>query len=217
MTKKGFDQKYWDANYSKMDEMDGIGNVKEHVDYIHSVFALEQIDISSIADFGFGTGHLFKALLKKFIPYKAYGIEPSNYMFKKTSAKKLSPVPSTKIKIENIDLLTWARKKKHFHKRFDLGVCTSVLQYLSVKEINEVLPVLAQRVKYLYLTVPTDVELDRQIAELEFHDTYAKRRTQKKYLKLLSPHFTIVSNKILESKVHFDQKDTFFCDLLYRF
>jgi hypothetical protein len=76
---------------------------------------------------------------------------------------------------------------------------------------------MAQKVKYLYLTVPTDKELNAQIEDLEFHDTYAIRRSRSAYQRLLKKHFTFISSRILESKVHFDESTTSFTDLLYRF
>jgi hypothetical protein len=214
---KGFSKKYWDENYSKPKEMDGIANAKEHVEYMDLVFRLDFIDIGSIVDFGFGTGHLFKQALKHFIPFKALGIEPSKYVFDKADPKNLKPCASANIKLENIDLKTWALKQGVRSKVYDLGICTSVLQYLNNEELEVCLPIMAQKVKYLYLTVPTDKELDAQIEDLEFHDTYANRRSRSAYQKILKKHFTFISSRILESKVHFDESSTSFTDLLYRF
>ncbi len=214
---QGFSKKYWDTNYSKPKEMDGIANAKEHVHYMDLSFRLDFIDIESIIDFGFGTGHLFKEALKQFIPYKAHGIEPSSYVFKKANVEKFRPCASAKVKLENIDLKTWALKQTSRTKAYDLGICTSVLQYLTNEELEVCLPVMAQKVKYLYLTVPTDKELNAQIEDLEFHDTYAIRRSRSAYQKILKKHFTFISSRILESKVHFDESSTSFTDLLYRF
>jgi len=213
----GFKKDYWDENYSKPSEMDGIANAKEHVEYMDLVFRLDFIDISSVIDFGFGTGHLFKQTLKKFIPYRSHGIEPSKFIFDKADLEKFRPCSSAKVKLENIDLCRWAQKQKENSKTFDLGICTSVLQYLSDEELKICLPVMAQKVKYLYLSVPTDKELDRQVDDLEFHDKYALRRSRAYYQKILKPHFTFISSRILESKVHFDESSTSFTDLLYRF
>lgn len=213
---QGFDDEYWKVNYESPDEMDGIGNVDMHVGYIKNLFGMEYIDINSVIDLGFGLGHLFEALLKEFVPYKAYGIEPSNFAFEKVVQRNISPAESTKFKLEKIDLVSWCKANKKV-KSFDLGVCTSVFQYLSDEEIEECLPILAKRCKYLYLTVPTDKELDRQIEDLEFKDEYAIRRSRAKYQKMLKKHFTFISSRVLESKVHFNEETTFFTDLLYRF
>lgn len=211
-----FDKTYWDKNYSDPMSMDGIGNAKEHTRYLKSFLSVEHVEITSIVDLGFGYGHLFREMMKTFIPYKAVGIEPSPYAFKKARPDKLRPVDSTDLKLYQEDLVTWCRTKRKDNE-FDLAICTSVFQYLTDKELKEVLPVIAKRVKYLYLTVPTDVELGRQVSELEFKDEYAIHRTREKYQKMIKPHFTFISSRILESKSYFDEESTSFTDLLYRF
>lgn len=211
-----FDKTYWDKNYSDPMSMDGIGNAKEHTRYLKSFLSVEHVQITSVVDLGFGYGHLFREMLKAFIPYKAVGIEPSEYAFKKAKPDKLRPVESTELKLYQEDLLTWCRTERK-ENTFDLGICTSVFQYLSDKELKEVIPVIAKRVRYLYLTVPTDVELGRQVSELDFKDEYAIHRSREKYQRLLKPHFTFVSARVLESKTFFDEESTLFTDLLYRF
>jgi hypothetical protein len=211
-----FDSTYWQKNYSDPMSMDGIGNARAHVQYLKAFFAVEHVDISSVIDLGFGYGHLFKAMLKAFLPYRAVGIEPSSYAFKRVKLEKLRPVPSTQLKLYEEDLLTWCRKERKKETQFDLGICTSVFQYLSDKELKEIIPVLSRRIKYLYLTVPTDVELGRQISELEFKDEYARHRSRQHYQRLLKPHFTFVSSRVLESRHFFDEESTHFTDLLFR-
>jgi hypothetical protein len=214
MTK--FDKTYWDKNYAEPMSMDGIGNARDHARYLKSFLAIEHVDISSIVDLGFGYGHLFREMLKTFIPHRAVGIEPSPYAFKKAKLDKLRPVESTDLKLYEEDLITWCRTNRKDNK-FDLGICTSVFQYISDKDLKEIIPILAKRIKYIYLTVPTDVELGRQVSELEFKDEYAIHRSREKYQRLLKPHFTFVSSRILESKHYFDEESTHFTDLLYRF
>jgi trans-aconitate methyltransferase len=215
MTK--FDKTYWDKNYAEPMSMDGIGNARDHARYLKSFLAIEHVDISSIVDLGFGYGHLFREMLKTFIPHRAVGIEPSPYAFKKAKLDKLRPVESTDLKLYEEDLITWCRTDRKKNNNFDLGICTSVFQYISDKDLKEIIPILAKRIKYIYLTVPTDVELGRQVSELEFKDEYAIHRSRKKYQRLLKPHFTFVSSRILESKHYFDEESTHFTDLLYRF
>ncbi len=214
MTK--FDKTYWEKNYSDPMSMDGIGNAKEHTRYLKSFLSVEHVEITSVIDLGFGYGHLFREMLKAFIPYKAVGIEPSPYAFKKAKPDKLRPVESTELKLYEEDLVTWCRTERK-NNIFDLGICTSVLQYLTDQELKEVLPIISQRVRYLYLTVPTDVELGRQVSELDFKDEYAIHRTREKYQRLLRPHFTFLSSRILESKHFFDEESTLFTDLLFRY
>ncbi len=219
----GFTKEYWDENYAKPEEMDNIGNRKLHLQYLKSFLALEFTDISSVMDFGFGLGHLFEEALKEFKPYKAYGIEPSETAFVPT-AKRLEKFrdkkyPTMNLDLEMIDLYQWAERNRNLKKpkTFDLGICTSVFQYLSDEEIKLVTKEMSRVVKVLYFSVPTDVELKRQREEVEFFDQYAIRRSREKYLELISPHFTFVSNRILESKVYFNEENTNFSDLLFRF
>jgi hypothetical protein len=212
----GFDKEYWDTNYSEPGTMDGIGNAKEHTQYFKAFCDLELIDISSIIDLGFGYGYLFQAMMKVFIPYKACGIEPSKHAYNKTRSRKLKPVESTNLDLYNESLTDWTKRANTKNTRFDLAICTSVFQYLEKEELEKVIPILSERVKYLYLTVPTDKELNRQIEDLEFHDTYAKRRSRNYYRKLLNKNFTNISSKVWESKHYFNEDDTLFTDLLYR-
>lgn len=211
-----FDKAYWDKNYSDPMSMDGIGNAREHARYLKSYLAIEHVDISTVVDLGFGYGHLFREMLKTFIPYRAVGIEPSEFAFKKAKPDKLRPVESTDLKLYKEDLLKWCRTKRKDNE-FDLGICTSVFQYLSDKDLKEIIPVLSKRIKFLYLTVPTDVELGRQVSELEFKDEYAIHRPREKYQKLLRPHFTFITSRLLESKHFFNEETTPFTDLLYRY
>lgn len=214
---EGFSKAYWDENYAEGQSMDGIGNVDQHVGYLKNFFGLEFIDISTVIDFGFGQGHLFEAVMKEFIPYRAFGIEPSRYVFDQVKKRGIAPVESTKLTLKPMDLLSWSRAQKPKSRWFDLGICTSVFQYLSKAEIEEVLPVMAQKVKYLYLSVPTDKELERQVDELEFCDRYAYKRSRATYQRLLKKDFTIVSARVLESKFHFNEDNTALTDLLFRF
>lgn len=214
MTK--FDKTYWDKNYSEPMTMDGIGNAKDHVRYLQSYLAVEHVDVSSIVDLGFGYAHLFREMLRAFKPHTAVGIEPSPYAFKKAKPDKLRPVSSTDLKLYEEDLVTWCRTNRKNNK-FDLGICTSVFQYISDKDLKEILPILSKRIKYLYLTIPTNVELGRQVSELDFKDEYAIHRSREQYQKLLRPHFTFVSSRVLESKFFFNEDTTHFTDLLYRY
>lgn len=211
-----FKKDYWDYNYSEPKTMDCIGNAKEHCQYLESFFKLELIDISSIVDFGFGYGYLFEQMLKTFIPYKACGIEPSKYAFDMAKKRKFQIVESMNLKIYNESLEKWCQRKESKNTRFDLGICTSVFQYLDEDTLDLAIETMSKRVKYLYLTVPTNKELDRQIEELEFNDTYALRRSRHFYRKKLNKHFTNISSKIWESKFYFDEETTLFTDLLYR-
>ena len=212
-----FDKKYWSTNYANPKDMDCIGNAKAHCRYLKALLDLEHIQITTVIDLGFGLGYLFKQMLKTFLPYYAVGIEPSKHAFDLVSSSKIKMVESMEVKLLNIDLNQWAKTKVAKNSDpYDLAICTSVLQYLSDEDLKKIIPVIAKRCKYLYLTLPTDLELKYQKQELNFHDDYAFHRSQKKYLNLLRPHFTIISSRFLESKHHFDHDNTFFSDLLYR-
>ena len=216
---EGFSDSYWEENYSEPDEMDGIVNATQHAKYIKAFFDVEYIDISSIIDLGFGLGHIFEEVMKEFIPYRAMGVEPSEYAYKEVKKRGVSPCESTKLTLKQWDLVKWAEsvESKKSAKWFDLGLCTSVFQYLTDEELKAVIPVMSKQMKYLYLSVPTDYELKRQVEDLEFKDRFAIHRTKKQYLKLLEPHFTIIGNRVLESKFHFDEESTHFTDYLFRF
>lgn len=217
-----FSKDYWQENYNEPEEMDGIVNAKEHAQYLKALFAVEYIDINSIIDFGFGLGYLFEEMIKEFKPYRSFGLEPSQHAFDLAKRERnFKPVESGKLTLKNWSLEEWAdhykkESKKKAPKRFDLGICTSVFQYLPEETIEKVLPLMASQVKYLYFSVPTDKELKRQVSELEFKDRFALRRPKKYYKKAIKPHFTIVGNRLLESKVHFKEDNSFFTDYLFR-
>jgi hypothetical protein len=213
----GFGSEYWEENYSEMSMMDGIANAKQHARYIKAVMALETIDVSSVIDFGFGLGFMFKEVIHIFKPYRALGLEPSQFAFDKVKQKNISPVDSMNLKLHNIDLATWARDYAPKQKKFDLGLCTSVFQYLTDEELELVIPAMASSVSYLYLSVPTDLELKRQRVDLDFHDRFAIPRTKGQYRKLLKEHFTIVSSRLLESNHFVEEDDSPFSDLLFRY
>lgn len=206
---KPFDQSYWDQNYTDLKSIDGIGNVKDHSRYLSAYFNLEGFEVESLVDLGFGYGHLLKEMVRTFKPHRVEGIEPSPPAFKRV---KLSGA-----KLYQEDLLTWCQHPSRPKTKFDLGVSNSVFQYIPDRELKLILPLLAQRVRYLYLTVPTDIEYQRQHAELEFQDPWAIVRTRAQYHKLLRPHFTFISSRMLESKHFYDDQTTPFQDLLFRF
>ncbi len=213
----GLGQDYWIANYSEPQEMDTIGNARDHVRYMQALFNLEQIDISSVIDFGHGMGHLLAAVVKAFKPYEVLGLEPSPWAYKQ-SVDRVQPVsPNMRLKLTKMDILTWCRKNNTNKKCYDLGICTSVLQYLSDAELHEALPIIAGHVKYLYLTVPTENEYRRLLEEMDFKDDYALRRTKEDYQQLLQKDFTFVSNRLLESKRFFNEHNTDFRELVFRF
>ncbi len=214
---EGFSSYYWKENYSDLKMMDGVINAKEHARYVKSIMGLETIDVNSIIDFGCGLGYLFKEFLNAFRPYRAMALEPSHYAYTKLLGKKLTSIESINIKLHHIDLAGWAKEIAPLHKKFDLGICTSVFQYLSDDEIELILPLMSKNVSYLYFSVPTDLELKRQRVELGFHDRFAFSRSKGHYRKMIKEHFTIVSSRLLESKYFTSEGEGPFSDLLFRY
>jgi hypothetical protein len=212
------DKKYWDHLYAEPLTMDGIGNAKEHSTYLKALFEIEKIQITSIIDYGFGLGHLFQRFLREFLPYKAVGVEPSNYAFKKATKRKLQIVESMELNLYNAGLIDYFSNTKSEFDNFDLGICTSVFQYIPNKDLEILISSISKQCKYLYLTVPTDIELDEQEENLDFIDEYALKRSQKYYQTKFKKYFTFISSRLLESKyfVH-DQVESEFSDLLFRF
>ena len=210
MGEEGFPDQYWDLNYDEPDTMDCIGNVQEHMNYLKSIFDLELIEINSLVDFGFGQGHMFKGALETFEPKKSLGIEPSLKPFLEMDKWN----SKYQFSIKRVGILTWLLKNKG---KFDLGLCNSVFQYVSMDNLKKVVPLMAKRVKYLYLTVPTDKELNNQVKEHHFTDSFALKRSRRTYQQILKKDFTFVSSRLLESKSFFDEENTHFSNLLYRF
>lgn len=210
-----FEKDYWEKNYSDLEEMDGVANAREHARYAKSFFDVEYIQIKSVIDLGFGMGEMLKSFTQEFSPYRIAGVEPSQYIYEKFIQKKWHQ--SVNARFFNIDLTAWSESKKKELKNFDLGICTSVFQYLNDEELAKILPVMSKRLRYLYFSAPTSQELKRQREELDFNDEYAIRRSKARYLSLISPHFTFVSARVLESKHFYDATSTELTDLLFRF
>lgn len=216
---RSFESEYWQSHFSDPQEMDTIGNRKDHCLYLKSLFDLEQIKIKSLVDLGMGLGFFLDALRKQFKASYSLGIEPSNYAFLYAQKKSNRNSKTTlhKTQFLNCGIGDWCQNHEYQDHIFDLGICTSVFQYLSEKELQQIIPVMAQRIKYLYLTVPTKEEYIRLKKETQFVDTYAYSRSWEFYYLLISPYFTFISNRLLESRVYFNQTNTEFGELLYRF
>jgi len=216
----GFKKTYWNKNYSEPMEMDNIGNAYEHAQYLKSLFHLEEVAINSIMDFGFGLGHLSLAMGEIFRPRFFYGIEPSLFAYRESlkmfaASSKLYVFKPEQFK--QMDLATWAKKSKAKDPVMDLGLCTSVFQYLQDEEIPGIVEAMALKVRYLYFSVPTINEFKRQKEEYDFFDEYAIHRPCDFYRTEMLKHFTIVGNRLLESKVHHNFSTSPFREEFYRF
>eukprot|EP01083_Nonionella_stella_P280059 952527_1 len=105
----GFPKDYWEANYDEPDTMDAICNANEHADYIRALFALEQIEVASLADLGFGMGHLTCAFIRSLKPSRVIGIEPSEHVFETAASKIRATCVQTGATddIRYTDILSW--------------------------------------------------------------------------------------------------------------
>lgn len=191
--------------------IDGVHNAKEHARYIKSILDLAEMDVNSIADFGFGKGILLHEFIKEFKPKQILAIDPSKEAV--TNLSKQKWLMKIKHKILQTTIEKFSESKTS--KTFDLGICNSIFQYIANKDVTSSFEKLSRLCKYLYFAVPTKVDYDYMKKELNFIDPYSNSRTKQFYLKALSPHFTIVSYNLLESKVI--QKDSGFTYEFFRF
>ncbi len=213
--KTNFEKEYWNTTYKHPEIMDGIANDKIHASYLAMLFQLQDIEINSVIDLGFGYGNIFKEVVNTLPINKSCGVEPSRHAYSKFIKSGFSP--NHPFKIINQSILDWCEKSPKNFTNFDLAICTSVFQYIDDKTLKKIIPILSKRIKYLYLTVPTHHELYRQVNDFNFFDPYAIRRPKHFYTSLLTKHFTFISFRLLESKNYFNVKNSSFTDLLYRF
>lgn len=217
---KSFDEKYWKQNYSDPEEMDGLANATEHIQYLYCLFELENVKVKKIADFGFGLGKLLEESCRIFVPKKVFALEPSKFAFEQVQNQAWTKTWQDELTWSQLDLKSWceANKQKKLKKpKFDLGICFSVMQYIDDEDLKFVSKVLARHCQYLYASMPTKLELKRQRSEFDFDDTYAIRRSREDYLKILSEDWTIVGLRLLESKHHQNYESSPFSDHLFRF
>lgn len=218
VAEKGFSKEYWDENYSELDTMDGVVNAREHALYLKALFRVQTINIKRILDLGCGLGHLGVAMANTFKVQSYLGVEPSAHAFKEFRDHQLENFKTNDCEIIKTDIISFLESEQfQDEKPYDLGICSSVLQYLDDDSIHDAMQSVFKKCRYLYISAPTDIELDRQIDDLEFFDRYAIRRSKEQYMKLIRPYFNFVSWRLLESKYFFDEKDTKFHDFLFRF
>jgi trans-aconitate methyltransferase len=195
---KPFESEYWTEIYGSGLDVDGSYNAKQHAQYLHSLFQLMEISVYKIADFGFGKGILLREFVKTFAPVKVYAVDASedayHDLLKKDWIKK-----SDKFHIYHSSLEDFSLSKLE-KEPVDLGICNSVIQYLPDSVLPGVLEKLAKYCSYLYFTVPTKADYDEMRKEMKFSDPYAFERSQKRYRKLISRDFEIVSYNLLQSK-----------------
>lgn len=214
----GFNRDYWEANYADITIMDGIYNAHRRADALKAIFDAEYVEISTLADFGFGLGYFLTQMVRAFAPHTVFGLEPSPHAFARVQRRGIGNVESTRVTLRQTDLASWCQQPHASDSEpFDLSICSSVFQYLSEREIEIVLPALARRTNFLYFSVVTAEELAWQRSELDYDDRFAIDRPRDQYRDWLRPHFTVIGNRLLESRVHFNNDTSLFPDLLFRF
>ncbi len=195
---KAFESEYWTEIYGSGLDVDGSYNAKQHANYLHSLFALMEIPVYKMADFGFGKGLLLREFVKAFAPVKVYAVDASEdaylELIKKDWVKKSDKFHTFHSPLEDFHLPKLEREP------VDLGICNSVIQYIPDKVLPEVLEKLAKYCNYLYFTVPTKTDYDLMRKEMNFSDPYAFERTAKQYRKLISRDFEVVGYNLLQSK-----------------
>ncbi|MEZ4269380.1 MAG: class I SAM-dependent methyltransferase [Myxococcota bacterium] len=214
------DATYWRECYADPELMDGVFNAEDHAAYLDRLLALEGVTVRTMVDLGFGLGHLTDAVIAVLRPREVEATEPSAWARERALARGLGRVRldgrPARPRIRSLDLAAWCAEPPPAAP-FDLGVCTSVLHYLDDDALALVIPALAQRMRYLYLTLPTAHDLARQRADEDFNDRHAIGRTREQWWAALSPHFTCVANRLLESRALRDPASPSFEDDLYRF
>lgn len=203
-----FDSKYFNQIYPKGETIDGDYNAKEHALYLKHLFLLMGVHISSVYDFGFGKGNLLKQVSKKLEVVHVGGCDISEVALRKLQKSQISK--EWKLQVAPID-------KVQLQRKYDLGICNSVLQYVDDKVMEKAISNMAKHCKYLYLQVPTKKDYAYLKKHLKFEDPYAKIRDLNFYNKRVKKYFTAVSYGLLESKTFFDYNKSVFQDELYRF
>lgn len=194
---RGFGEEYWRTAYAAPGQIDGTGNAHAHAAYLHSLLFLDMAPVSSIVDLGAGLGGMLHAMIARLQPARALAVEPSAWALERLARQ--APA-GTELRVTQADIASWCTRPGDAWTYFDLGLCTSVLQYLDDDEIAAVIPELARRVRWLYLTVPTSREFAGMRAQTGFADRWAIARPATWYRSALSPHFRWVSSRLLESR-----------------
>ncbi|EPG50042.1 methyltransferase domain protein [Leptospira kirschneri serovar Cynopteri str. 3522 CT] len=144
-----FEMAYWRDIYGSGTDVDATFNAKEHARYAKSILSLMEINVNSIADFGFGKAILLKEMVKIFKPGRIMAIDPSEQMLDELLAQKwirawnISVLNTT---VQELDLSYFV------HLPFDLGICNSVVQYIQ-GDLRPVFEKLHKIVKYFYISL----------------------------------------------------------------
>lgn len=204
-----FNKTYFDRLYPKNETIDGDYNSKDHAEYLHAIFKLMGIHVSSIYDFGFGKGTLLRSVSRKLEIVHIGGCDISEYAYQNLKKKKWA----ADFKLQVKEIYQLAIPKKPYH----LGLCNSVLQYVPDQHLEKSIDVLSKSCKYVYMHIPTAEDYKILKKDLNFTDSYAVQRKDELYKRHLNKKFTFVSWGLLESKQFSKHKTSPFTDSLYRF
>ena len=201
-----FEKKYWDEVYGDGLDVDATFNAREHAAYLHSLFALMEIRVSSICDIGFGKAVLLKEFCRIFKPAKVLAVDPSLQMVGELVRKSW-------IKKYNIGVKNESVSEVRLNSFYSLTILNSVAQYIPDQDLKKLLRMLASSTRYVYFSAPTKSDYKRMKKELGFSDPYAYKRSKQDYIKMISPWFHFVSMNLLETK----KKPGKFVDELFLF
>lgn len=209
-----FDNNYWKTMYADDDEsvIDGLYNAKEHAEYIKSIFRLQDTEVHSLGDFGFGLGALLQetslALNVSRIVALDISIDCVNRLMKQSWHSKKD------IAILNASIEDYESPYLEKHP-LDLIIFNSVMQYIPDRSVKSVFKKLSKYCKYLYFCAPTDKDYDLMKEVMDFTDPYAYSRPLSFYRKSWKQYFTAVGLNLLESRSNV--KDSPFVFELYRY
>ena len=211
----GFEKDYWDQLYKNANHIDGFANGDAHAAYLKSLMYLDMVVVTSMADLGFGLGKLFSAFIETFEPARVLGIEPSKVAYEQFDTSNVEK-DGVCLKLMNTDVRSWALRRPDAWTYFDLGVATSIFQYLSDRHLEQVVPILASRFRWLYITIPTTDEYAFMKRQSGFHDPWAHSRSAAYYRSVFGKDFHFIGSRLLESKRAFKTMDSPFTEDLFR-
>ncbi len=204
-----FEKTYFDQIYDEESCIDGDYNARDHAKYLKAQLDLQNIEIDSLIDLGFGKGALLYQTQKLLKPSKIDGIDISYFAYERLKAK--SWAQSWNLQNTAIEDYKWG------NRIWDLAICNSVLQYIKEKGLETSIEQMAKHVKYVYLHVPSQEDYKKLQQKVDFVDPFAFLRPNAYYHSVFSRHFVFVSWGILESKYFQSYQNSKFFDSLYRF
>lgn len=198
MADSSFENHYWKVIYGSGLDVDGSFNSKEHAKYLHSLFSLMGITVGRMADLGFGKGQLLRSMDHVFRPKEIWALDISRMRVNSLQKSKWFR-DRNYVSVEEGDLVRCPNKALG-KKVYDLVILNSVLQYLPQNEIPTVLAWLASHSRFVYITVPTNMDYMAMKKEFDFDDPYANSYSKESLRAWIGKDFEIVSFNLLQSK-----------------